>query len=1537
MAAKHLRYLQSIKRIRFLRYIKSPAPNFLVALLCLVFCAFAQANPLLSEPTFLRVSTEQGLSQDTVNTLLIDQNGFLWIGTYDGLNRYDGYRVESIAGNNNELLNVPINSLFQDSKGNLWIGSEDRGVFQLNLQTGKNQKVVDFQSLSDPNFQQVNYQIFEDKQGDIWFVMEQMVVKYSYQTQSLTTVYQMNDKDIEAYDIFRWALLQDTTLFLATASKLLAVDSETGKAVNVDYLQQVAPSLDQLNSKFLYTDKHRLWIGTVEGLYSLPLTETLAYVHGKSALPLSTRHIEHRNIWRFAQASNGLFYIATDQGLYSYNQQTSQLQHLFLPTDSRESLASDVLLDILIDKKQNLWLGSEADGALYWSPKTTLFTNVFNARGGRDNKILSNNNVLSVYSDNNDELWIGTRNGLNVYNLNEGESQSFLSTSNEKSQYSSATISRIFKDKEQNLWLFAGASIVHFDAKAKRTIPLNVKNPTDQKLLNEGVYGMRLLPDGDILFFTVNSLYRYKPKTGEVRPLETPSAVNIAQAYALLPPLADRPNTTLLSLLGQLWELDNQTSQFTLLHSLKAKQHRANIYPDSAVLDEHGIVWIAYTGYGLVGIDNKTHEQKFFYDKDNLLPTNSIYGLQLDELGNIWMSSHAGILKFNPVTQYLQKFGVAQGLKNLEFNQFTNTTLLDGKMVYGSPKGLTIFAPKKLTESSSDTIQNQVRITNVELSTRLLSMPKTSLNGQHIELNHEDVGLKIYFSTLQYENQTSTRYGYRLSGASEIAFTETRVPEVLFPKLRPGEYTFAVVAFDSGTGVKGEEAFITIHVGYAPWLSPWAIASYVVVLSSFLLLLAWRKRKNDLALRAAHNEVVESKNKLTLALTASNSGIWEFDVTKQLFFTPRLTDELGHGNASEKVKFQEHLALIHPIDCGYYQNQWQRFFRGTDSELDVTFRMHAADGSWIWYRDLGSIVQSDAQGLPLVVTGTYTNVTDNLANQENSRLFAEAFKHTHDWVLIYDSQQLPIAANDAFKSVFNIPSDNALQASLAKIRDVQSPESIKFWDKLQHLKANKYWKGEDKIVFLDGSVCDVLIHINAIASSHDASRIEYYLLIVSDISEQKKAEEKLRRLANFDSLTGLPNRALLLDRVERGLEHANRHHQSMALFFIDLDRFKQVNDSLGHKAGDELLKIVSDRLINKLRKEDTVARLGGDEFVIMIEEVSSAEAISALVVEISALIDLPIVIMNQTVSVSSSIGIAMYPGDGATAEELLKNADIAMYHAKEQGRSNFQFFTERMDAIVKERMALENKLKAAHKQKRFQNYYQAIVNVDSGRVEGFEILMRWPTRNGMVPPDKFIPISEELGLIEYMTLDAFERAMPVLKKLNNQGFDGYLSVNLSARHFETQSSIDRIMFLLEAHEIPISSIRFEITESALMRDYEKALDYMMQIKQKGFLIALDDFGTGFSSLKYLKEFPIDVIKVDKSFVDDIGKNKNNEAIILTTLSMAKQLSMSCVAEGIEEQHQVDFFKQHGCYNLQGYFFSRPVPAEELEQVLEKRW
>jgi diguanylate cyclase (GGDEF)-like protein len=1505
---------------------------FLIIFLLLLFSTASEGVPLIQDPTFSRLSTDNGLSQNTINSLLLDDEGFLWLGTAEGLNRFDGYQNQQVLGPNNEFNSSPINYLFQDSKRNLWVSDSVKGVHQYNLKSNTTKNIINLKLKRDNQLtQEANY-ISEDELGNILFSMNEGVYSYSYVTDKLSVEYLLSDAMIANGNYIRAHLLSKNILFIGTRDGLFAVERGSNTPVLINYTQSIATTIDNLNVKMLYADNQdTLWIGTVEGLFSLPLSHVIEFMLGTRPVPEAKLHIENRNIWGLAGLNSDLFYVATDKGLFSYQTKSEQLQHILLPTDSRDYISSDVLKNLVIDSNNNLWLGSEDDGAIYWSPKTTLFNNVYNTRGGRDKKIISHNNIWSMFQQNENSLWVGTRNGLNLFDLFDGTTQSFLFSSDEKAQYSSSSITNIEAGKDNQLWLNTGGGILQFDTKTGKTYPLKIHSVEDDIILKSYIWDIFVTPDEEILLVTDAGFFRYSPETGKVNKIEQLSvSIDSRNASGFIKGV--KPNTTLISVYGQLWQMDNVTTQVTLIHETPLQQLKSKVYPSDVLMDANNIMWITYPGYGLVGIDGLTYEKKFFYNKQNLLPNNAIFDMQQDTQGNLWLGSNSGLIKFSPENHQIQKFDQEQGLASSEFNSGTSLTLLDGSMVYGSPKGLIFFDPLKVIVKKNHDIK--VAITNVKLVSNDLVIPFANLDGQSIELTHDDVGLSIHFSTLEYQEQKSTRYQYQLSGKNNLTSPITTRPQVMFPKLSPGQYVFSVIAFNSESGAKSKPATINIKVNYAPWASPLAFTFYSLICLLGLLFLWHYRRAHNLRLHKAHQEVILSKNKLTLALNASNSGIWEFQTEHDIFFISRITDELTNNKT---MSFQGHLSLIHNRDKVRYESAWQDFLSDKNNGLDITYRMSAKDKTWLWFRDVGKVVKINKHGKPLLVTGTYTNITETVADQENLRLFGEAFKHTLDWVIIYNHKFYPIAFNDAFKKFFNIKDDINAPKELDKLLKLQTSETARFWQKLLTFKVGNQWQGEDRILLFNGDSRDIMVHIHAVASVHDKTRIEHFLVIFSDITEQKAAEAKLLTLANFDSLTGLPNRTLLLDRIERGLEHAKRTAKSMAVFFIDLDKFKQVNDSLGHKAGDELLIIIAKRLSDKLRKEDTVARLGGDEFVIMIEDVSSVEAISALVTEISFIIDTPVTLSSQTVSVSSSIGIAMYPGDGLSAEDLLKNADIAMYHAKKQGRSNFQFFTQQMDELVKSRLKLENQLKKAHQAKKFENYYQPIFNTQSQKIEGFEILMRWPTRNGMITPKIFIPVSEELGLIEHMTLDAFERAMPVLNEMRQNGFTGYLSVNLSAKHFENQSSIDKIILLLEQNKIPVTAIRFEITESALMRDYDKALTYMTQIKQKGFLIALDDFGTGFSSLKYLKEFPINIIKVDKSFVDDIGKNQNNEAIILTTLSMAKQLKMSCVAEGIETLEQVEFFKKNKCRHLQGYYFSKPVPAEKIPALLATTW
>lgn len=424
--------------------------------------------------------------------------------------------------------------------------------------------------------------------------------------------------------------------------------------------------------------------------------------------------------------------------------------------------------------------------------------------------------------------------------------------------------------------------------------------------------------------------------------------------------------------------------------------------------------------------------------------------------------------------------------------------------------------------------------------------------------------------------------------------------------------------------------------------------------------------------------------------------------------------------------------------------------------------------------------------------------------------------------------------------------------------------------------------------------------------------------------------------AHHDALTGLPNRILFNDRLEQGIEKSKRNNTKMALLFIDLDHFKEINDSLGHKAGDVILKVVTQRLKKTIRQEDTLARFGGDEFIIIMEELSQGQNATRLAQRIIDYFILPITVENNLLYVSSSIGISLYPDDGSSAQNLLKYADAAMYKAKNDGRNNFQFYSAEMTELAFERVIMETHLRTALKSKEFVVYYQPQINAENNKLIGMEALVRWqhPTM-GLLSPAKFIPLAELTGLIIKLDQLVMKIAMMQISQWYRKGLNpGRLSLNLAIKQLHQNDFITILEKLIKKTRCKPKWLELEVTEGQIMSNPEEAIKTLNQISDLGINLAIDDFGTGYSSLSYLKKLPINKLKIDQSFVRELPNDEEDAAIAKAVIALAQSLNLSIIAEGVETKEQKEFLVNNGCENIQGYFYSRPIPADEMEKYLK---
>ena len=446
-----------------------------------------------------------------------------------------------------------------------------------------------------------------------------------------------------------------------------------------------------------------------------------------------------------------------------------------------------------------------------------------------------------------------------------------------------------------------------------------------------------------------------------------------------------------------------------------------------------------------------------------------------------------------------------------------------------------------------------------------------------------------------------------------------------------------------------------------------------------------------------------------------------------------------------------------------------------------------------------------------------------------------------------------------------------------------------------------------------------------------------------DITERKRTQEILieqqgilHHQAHHDALTGLPNRLLLRDRLEHAIKYSKRHHSSFGLLFIDLDQFKQINDAMGHNIGDMVLTKIANKLQNMIRGSDTLARLGGDEFTILVEEVKSEEDLSLFAEKIIEVSKESIEIDGQVFYLSSSIGVSMYPKDAKTADELLKCADSAMYKAKEQGRNNVQFYTEDMTQRAFEHVAMQSSLRQAIQNEEFTLYYQPQINAKDHSIIGLEALVRWQHPSlGLVMPNKFIPLAESTGLIIELDRLVMKIAMKQVASWHSQGINpGIVSINLAAKQIQKPGFIAFIEDCLAKAKCKAEWIALEVTESDIMTNLDDANEVLVKIHDLGIRIAIDDFGTGYSSLAYLKRLPVSKLKIDRSFIKDLPEDEDDKAITKTIITMAENLGFDVIAEGVETIAQRDFLLKNHCNNIQGYFYSKPVPSSEIIEFIE---
>jgi len=685
--------------------------------------------------------------------------------------------------------------------------------------------------------------------------------------------------------------------------------------------------------------------------------------------------------------------------------------------------------------------------------------------------------------------------------------------------------------------------------------------------------------------------------------------------------------------------------------------------------------------------------------------------------------------------------------------------------------------------------------------------------------------------------------------------------------------------------------------------------------------------RHDLELSLSENE-----QRLRLAMDAANMGDWELTHLKngtQLFYAGRADINFGHTERTFTGAREQFLRLVHNDDQASFNVSIDRSI-ADNSALDVEFRSFISPQNSHWLRLQGKVLEDDHHAVTRVI-GVIQNIDERKQAELRLQQAATVFDSTQDGILILDVRGLVVACNKAFTAISGYESAEVLNRPpyFLQHNTLETGKEVEF----QHVFAGGgQWRGEIRARHKDGTQLPTLATIVSVANTKN--NLSHYVLVITDLTAIRGAERKLLYLAHHDPLTSLPNRLLTTERLHQALLRGKRNSERVAVLFIDLDHFKWINDSLGHGIGDLLLQSTALRMKVCLRNSDTIGRLGGDEFLIVLDPADEPNDVALVARKLIKAIGRPIQIESHLVDVSCSIGISLFPEDGANVEDLIRGADTAMYAAKECGRNGYEFYAPRMKEKAQRYLALNHDLHRGFKAGELRLFYQPQFSLRTGAIVGVEALVRWQhPQRGLLGANEIIPLAEDCGMIVDIGNWVLHEAGNQLQRWQSDEIPAVrIAINVSALQMHKRDFANDVCEVLSAASISAQFLEIEITESTLQQE-ENCISTLEKLRGLGIQISIDDFGTGYSCLSSLKILPIHKVKIDRAFVQDMPHSKNDVAIAEAVIAMAHKLQMSVIAEGVENAEQEKMLRECDCDEVQGFLYARPMPAEHITQLL----
>lgn len=1501
-----------------------------LATLCAACLPFGQADAVRRDYYFQSISSQQGLAQNSVHAMARDPQGFVWVATQGGLHRFDGYQFELFQHDPDDPTSLPasfVTALAIGDQDTLWIGFNAHFLARLDLRTRKITRALQ-DDVDDLRRNQVS-SIRIAENGQIWVGTGSGIERFDPASGERVEILRLvNQPRFDRAGMPRSADLQfDAQGFLwaATDGGLFRIDTRSGSYQAVG---------GEVAAFTLYRDSQdRLWVARLDGLFQIGANGQLSTQLRPDGQPFDP-------IYRITGDQLGRLWLAPVRGgLLRFHPEQQVLNEIAYEPGLPAGLPEQGVASLMVDPSGLLWVGGESTGIATSPADGARFPLMLDLN--REVDVRGSNNVRVMLPIDPQHVWVGAeRQGLKRLNLDSGEFENFIDVIDRAkppaAQGRGIRILGLAYADDGKLWVSTDQGLYLLDAEQRRAQWVVIPADAQGKPFGQALrYSLRSA-DGSVWFGSHASGVARRMPSGEWRYYRHGDGEPNALTHDLINHIyQDRRGQIWVSTLNGLNRIDPETDRITQFNYDKDQ-------PDALIgslvrgVEEgrDGRLWVAtHSGIAVTSDDLSADRLRFerYLTSDGLV-SNTIYSVLEGSDGAIWASSNLGLIRVDPATRATRNFGLRDGLQDLEFNGGAQLKLADGRLLFGGIKGLNLFDPRHIADSAYDPPLAFTQLSAASLASTLRPL---------VPINRWDVALdeRVYrfrFAALDFTSPQRNRFQYQLEGFDRGWSLLSTEPTAVYTNLDAGHYVLRVRASNFDGHVSAHELRLDLNIEPPWWFSTPAKFFYLVSVVLIGIQIARTRRQRRRQELTMMREIRAREERLKLALWGSGDEFWDWDIPNNTLIRIGADQLLGLPEQHSMSTDEWRERAIHPDDLPRVQGILQAHIAGETDAFESEHRIRNAAGQWIWVRSRGKLVERDRDGRPLRMAGTARNVTQSREAEGERRIATEVLRSMGEAVGVTDLDFHFVSINPAFTRITGYELEEVEGRSAALLDSEQQPPE--FYSRLRSTaERTGKWKGELWQRRKDG--IEFLAWLE-LAEVRDArGQRSHYVVVLSDVTEKRRAEQELRYLASYDTLTGLPNRTLLSERLARAVVRARRNHTKIGVLFIDLDRFKDVNDSLGHAAGDRLLKSAAVRLLSTVRESDTVARLGGDEFTVVLEDLvdrSAAEHMAARIIQTFAEpLDLD---ARGEVIISPSIGIALFPEHGQVPADLLKFADTAMYAAKDKGRNNWQVYDESLDAETRRRMTMLSSLRKAIERNELSLVFQPKLNLRNDQVTGVEALLRWHSAElGPVSPASFIPLAEETGLILPLGEWVLHEAARTLARWRQRGHtELVMAVNVSMAQFLRGQLERQIEQVISENDLPPQRIELEVTESMVMANAEQAIRVLRQLRRMGIKLAIDDFGTGYSSLVYLKRLPIDTLKIDKEFVGDLTRDPDDEAITATVINMAHTLDLKVVAEGVESEEQLSFLRHHGCDEIQGFWLSRPLSEADCLAFLDQR-